>query len=75
MKALLEEKGMSQKEVADALGVSPVVVFYWANGKSYPRPDKLLKLEELLGVPAGDIIRAITETKDKGGGNEKNACT
>lgn len=61
LKRMIEDKGFKQKEFAEMVGASPATVCMWVNGKAYPRPDKLLKMEELLGVSAGDIIRAINE--------------
>ena len=60
---LRQSTQLTQEELAKKLGVQRSTVAMWETGKAYPRPDKLLKLEELLGVPAGDIIRAINETK------------
>lgn len=33
----LQEKGKSPEQVAQALGVSPRAVFYWASGQREPR--------------------------------------
>ena len=65
MRELREKAGLTQGELAERLGVTQSTITYWETGKCYPRPDKLLKLEELLGVPAGDIIRAINEAAEK----------
>lgn len=56
--------GCKQYQLAKNLGVATSTVCMWENGEAYPRPDKLLKLEELFGVPAGDIIRAINEAAE-----------
>lgn len=40
-------KGMTQDEVAKALGVSPVSVHKWENNLSYPRPGTLKRIADL----------------------------
>lgn len=45
-----EKKGMSQREVADALGVTQVHLSNIENNKSYPSPGLLAKYKELWGV-------------------------
>lgn len=65
MNRLRQSAQLTQEELAKKLGVQRSTVAMWETGQAYPRPDKLLKLEELLGVPAGDIIRAINEAKQK----------
>lgn len=65
MRELREKAGLTQGELAERLGVTQSTITYWETGKCYPRPDKLLKLEALFGVPAGDIIRAINEAAEK----------
>ena len=62
---LRKNVSMTQADIAKKIGVDISAVTKWETGQAYPRPDKLLKLEELLGVPAGDIIRAINEAKQK----------
>lgn len=65
MRELREKAGLTQGELAERLGVTQSTITYWETGKCYPHPDKLLKLEALFGVPAGDIIRAINEAAEK----------
>lgn len=62
---LRESAKLTQEEMAEKVGVNRTTVSMWETGKAYPRPDKLLKLEKLLGVPAGDIIRAISEAAEE----------
>lgn len=64
MRELREKAGLTQGELAERLGVTQSTITYWETGKCYPRPDKLLRLEALFGVPAGDIIRAINESAE-----------
>lgn len=65
MRELREKAGLTQCGLAEKVGVQRSTVAMWETGQRYPRPDKLLKLEALFGVPAGDIIRAINEAAEK----------
>jgi hypothetical protein len=46
---LAVQKDISVTEVADALGVSRTCVYDWFTGQYAPAPDKLKRLEKLLG--------------------------
>lgn len=46
---LIERRGLSQVDVANALGVSESAVSLWCSGKTTPRMSKVDKLCELLG--------------------------
>lgn len=65
MRELREKAGLTQCGLAEKVGVQRSTVAMWETGQRYPRPDKLLKLEALFGVPAGDIIRAINEAAER----------
>ncbi|MFD8391807.1 helix-turn-helix domain-containing protein [Streptomyces sp. NPDC059680] len=43
--------GMTKKEVAEGIGVSPAAVGQYETGSSKPRPDILPRLADVLGVP------------------------
>jgi Zn-dependent peptidase ImmA (M78 family)/transcriptional regulator with XRE-family HTH domain len=45
--------GMSKKDIADHLTVTPAAVGQYEAGVTRPRPDVLLRLAEVLGVPVG----------------------
>ena len=55
-------KGLSQKEVALAVGVSRPTVSDWANNKKDPRGENLSKLAKLFDVSWHDIIVPKGET-------------
>lgn len=59
-KAEMERAGFSQKAVADKLEVSREAVSQWLKHKSFPRPDKLLKLGQLLSLSYDQLV-----TKDQ----------
>lgn len=53
---LRENKGLTQQEVADMLGVTPAAVSKWENGSSKPRVEVLFKLAEILGVRSEELM-------------------
>ena len=50
VKALLEERGMSQRDFARKLGATEVTVSRYVNGKREPRIATILKIAEILNV-------------------------
>ena len=53
---LREKKGMTQAEIAQALGVTPAAVSKWENGSSKPRVEVLFKLAEMLEVRPEELM-------------------
>ena len=56
IKDIRTRKGLTQAEVASALGVSSVVYSRYENGKREPSIDILLKLSKLYGVSVDCLI-------------------
>ena len=55
--ALLKERGMSQKELAEAAGPTPVSVSRYVNGERRARaPPRIAAMSRALGVEPSDII-------------------
>lgn len=52
----LQEKRLTQKEVADAIGVTQQSMSFWMQGRNLPRMDKIQLLAEYLGVRYTDLI-------------------
>jgi transcriptional regulator with XRE-family HTH domain len=52
----LKKAGLTQTAVADALDVSKEAVSQWLNEKSFPRPNKLLKLGKLLNLAFDELV-------------------
>jgi transcriptional regulator with XRE-family HTH domain len=52
----LDKAGLTQTAVADALDVSKEAVSQWLNAKSFPRPNKLLKLGKLLNLAFDELV-------------------
>lgn len=49
------QMGMTQADLAGALGVDPSTVAKWEAEKSYPRADLLPKIARLLGCTINDL--------------------
>lgn len=61
LKAARANANMTQKEWAEALGVSDETVKNWETGKSEPKYSQLKKISELSGIPM-DFIFVPTES-------------
>ncbi len=79
IKAALTEQGLTQKQLAVAVGVSSQAVTNWLKGKDFPRPATLLKLASTLHlsfekmVQADDVGRPIVAFRKKGSAKTTNA--
>lgn len=56
LSAAMEKAGLSGASLARELDVSRETASKWLNGKSFPRPDKLLKLALLTGLRLNDLV-------------------
>lgn len=56
IKRLREQKGLTQEELAKALGMSRPAVTQWETGWSQPRMGTVEKLAAFFGVPKSEII-------------------
>ena len=54
----LAEHGLTQKQLANALGVSSQAVTNWLKGKDFPRPATLLKLAATLRLTFEQLVQA-----------------
>ncbi|MBC8534582.1 helix-turn-helix domain-containing protein [Yeguia hominis] len=52
---LAKEKGVTQADIVCALNCSSSTVSDYFSGKKYPRPDKMQKIADLLGVYISDL--------------------
>lgn len=46
----MQERGISQTDLAEMIGVSSSTASDWCNGKKYPRPGKMQKIADYLHV-------------------------
>ena len=56
IKALREERGLTQAQVAEALDVSFQAVSSWERDEYRPETDKLIRLAELLGTSVSSLV-------------------
>lgn len=56
LKELRKEKKLSQKEIADFLGVNEKTISRWENGESQLKADKAQALANYFGVSAGYLL-------------------
>lgn len=57
----IEHSGKTQRDVADAIGVSAPTMSDWVNGKKFPRMDKVEMLANYFGCLKSDLIEDKTE--------------
>ena len=62
---LRKEKGLSQKELGDRLGVTNKAVSKWENGASFPRVQLLPALAEILGCTQEALFLGIRKQADE----------
>ena len=55
LKVLRVEADLTQKQVADKLGISPSTWSKWESGKSYPYVNDIETIEKLLNLGHADI--------------------
>ncbi len=58
IRTLRKERGLSQADVAKALGCSRTLVTAYETGRQAPRFGDLVKLHQVLGVPRGSLLAA-----------------
>lgn len=56
LKELRKEKKLSQKELADYLGINEKTISRWENGESTIKSDKAQKLADFFGVNIGYLL-------------------
>lgn len=71
LQTLRKEKGMSQENLAEAIGVSRQSVSKWESGQSYPEISKLIALSELFKVSIDSLVKDVEESTNKDN-NENN---
>ena len=57
----LDEKGITRKELAEALGFPYSSVTDWINGKTYPRIDKIEMMANFFGIQKSDLVEKNNE--------------
>ncbi|MCM4170070.1 XRE family transcriptional regulator [Arenibacter sp. TNZ] len=57
LKEILGKKGISGKDLAETVGVSPVSISNIVQGNSFPKPDLLLSIAKELEVDVRELFR------------------
>lgn len=61
LQATLANRGLTQKQLAKTVGVSPQAVTNWLQGKDFPRPPALLKLATVLRLSFEQLVKTPEE--------------
>ncbi len=61
----MERKGISQKELADIIGVSAPTMNDYVKAKKFPRIDKIERMANYFGILKSDLIEDKTEMTQK----------
>lgn len=68
--SLRKEKGMTQLELADKMGVTDKAVSKWERDLSYPDINSIGKLAEILGVSVDELMQNKTNIKENESNND-----
>ena len=64
IKEARKKAGLSQKALADMLGISQQNIAQWESGKRNPKIDSLLKIAVAIGLPYTAFLPAIEQSYD-----------
>lgn len=64
LQQLRKEKGMSQEELAERLGVSRQAVSKWESGQSSPDVEKIVAASELFGVTTDWLLKGVLPAEE-----------
>lgn len=73
LQRLMEENGVTRRDLSDALKTSYFTITSWVKGQKYPRMDKVEMLANYFGVQKSDLIeeRKQAEPAENDGISEK----
>ena len=61
LRKYMNSKGITQKELAEIIGVSAPAINKWLHAEKYPRIDKIEKLADYFGILKSDLIEDKSE--------------
>lgn len=56
LRRLLDDRGVSQTDLATAIGISNGTLSDWLSGRYYPRPKYIEAMAAFFNVPAAELI-------------------
>lgn len=62
---LRKNKDLSQKELAALLGVTNKAISKWETGAAFPKTETVIKLAEIFGISADELLSATNDAKNK----------
>lgn len=65
--ALREQAGLSQQQVAEALGLTQRAYAYWERNQVALRPEQIVRLAQILGVSVEELLSGEGEKLRRGG--------
>jgi transcriptional regulator with XRE-family HTH domain len=65
IKELRIENGLTQKELAEKIGVSQGAVYFWEKGINEPTAGYLVSMAELFGVSVDELLSYVVPGKGK----------
>ena len=68
---LRKSKGMSQEQLAEAVGVSRQAVSKWESEQASPDPEKIIAMSEIFGVTTDYLLKGIEPEKEEAKTEEK----
>ncbi|GFH39819.1 S24 family peptidase [Lactococcus insecticola] len=64
LKQLRKEKGLTMEELANKIGRTKSTISRWEKGERSPKMFEMVKLEQIFGIPAEEIMYDVTATSD-----------
>ncbi len=58
------QKGLSQKDLAEMIGITPGAVSQWEQGVSFPRPRSIPKVCAILDCTVEELLKAAAAGSD-----------
>ena len=68
LRELRQRRYLTQRDMAEMIGVSDITVAAWESGRTKPRLRKIPRIAEALGVDPSDVEQAIAEQEQRQGG-------
>ena len=66
IKDLREQKGLTQLELSQELGVQRSAIAKWETGRTFPRTELLLKLAQILNCTVDELLQGEKKTPPQG---------